>query len=314
LVEHPFLKELGYACTDVEPLPQPSSLPVCPKTSSSGDVQIKDEFSQKSSGFKLRASDRSDAQRIGAGREKQPQKWAVFLVVSFAVFLLIGACSVIGGALLMPLIFDVSPAARKEQVVRQMEQIGNAFRAYHASHGCYPASYATNRDGQAGCSWRVVIASHLPGVESSALPEFSQTWDSPENLKLGLRVPRVFLSPLVADPPTSTETHVFAVMHRQSAISHPNCDKEAARAGDVSAGHAQREILAVYLPNHTAHWAAPVDMTLKRLQDEVANTTADSPVVFLFTDGSIVTVEKPWEPFVVDDIVSGLSRSRWQLN
>ncbi|MAI69940.1 MAG: hypothetical protein CMM01_03410 [Rhodopirellula sp.] len=251
-----------------------------------------------------------DDGRINIERHGQPRKWVVVLVVSFAVLLLIGACSVIGGVLLMPVFFDVSHVNRKQQVIRQMEKIGDALSAYHAAHGCYPASYTKVGDDQSGCSWRVAIASHLPGVDSSSLPKLSQNWDSPDNLKLGLVVPSVFVSPLVVAPPTRTETHVFAFMHSQSPISQPGFENEFALSGDVSFRHTHREILAVYLPNHTAHWAAPVDMTLKRLQDEVANVTPESPVVFLFTDGSVVALDKPREPFFVDEIVTGLSHSR----
>ena len=281
-----------------------------PKTSKTGDVNAKGKFAANSPDVKFGATDHSDARRVRGERVDQPRKWAVFMVVSFAVLLLIGACGVIGGVLLGPVIIDVSSAARKQQVIQQMEEIGNALNAYHAVHRCYPASYAKVRSGQAGCSWRVLIASHLPGVDASSIPEPSQTWDSPDNLKLGLTVPRVFVSPLVAVPPTATETHVFAVMHPQSAISHPDCKKTTTHTGDLSVSHTRNEILAVYLPNHTAHWAAPVDMTLKRLQDEVANITPESPVVFLFTDGSIVALEKPLEPFLLDDIVTRLKLSR----
>lgn len=264
----------------------------------------------KFSRVKVGALGYSSSGRLRGERNGQPRKWFVVLVVSFAVVLLIGACSVIGGALLMPVIFNMSNEARKQQVIRQMEKIGSALNAYHVAHGNYPVSCTKVRDGRNGCSWRVVIASYLQGVDLSTLPESSQTWDSPDNLKLGLAVPTVFVSPLVAAPPTKTETHVFAVVHPQSPICHPDREKKPAPAGDASVGHAQKTILAVYLPNHTAHWAAPVDMTLKRLQDEVENITPESPVFFLFTDGSVVTLEKPLEPFVFDEIVNGLSNSR----
>ena len=278
-----------------------------PKISSAGDVKAKREFSPKSSRVNFGASGHADDSQIRAERVDQPRKWAVVSVVSFAVFLLIGACGVLGGGLLAPVIFDFTSTARKQQVIRQMEEIGHALNAYHAVNGSYPASYAKVRDGEVGCSWRVLIASHLAGVDPSSLPESSQTWDSPDNLKLGLTVPRVFVSPLVTVPPTTTETHVFAVMHRDSAIFHPDCQEQPAPEGGVSVGHARKKILAVYLPNHTAHWAAPVDMTLKRLQDEVASITPESPVVFVFTDGSLVALEKPLEPFLVDEIVTGPS-------
>jgi len=73
-------------------------------------------------------------------------------------------------------------------------------------------------------------------------------------------------------------------------------------------------LLAAYLPNHTIHWAAPVDITLQRLQDEVLNANPNSPVVLLFTDGSIFAVENPLESFVVREFVNGRSEALWQAN
>lgn len=251
-------------------------------------------------------------------RQIQPRKWALVLVVLFSISLLVAACSVIGGALLLPTVLDASAVARRETVVGQMKEIGEAMSAYHRVHGVYPASFTKTRDGQVGCSWRVVIARHLSGADGSDIPDSSKTWDSQENLKLGRNVPDVFVSPFVSAPLTTTETHIFAVMHPESAISHPDCRKKPERAGNAAIGRLPRQVLAVYLPNHTAHWAAPVDMTLKRLQDELANTAPDSPVVLLFTDGSTVTIEKPLMPSVVQkslvDLVSSADKSidvRW---
>ena len=285
-----------------------------PRTSNSGDVNANGKISIRSVRVKLAGLDHSDDSRFTAERGGQPQKWTVFLVISFAVLLLIGACSVVGGTLLAPFIVDASSAVRKQQVIQQMREIGHAMNAYHTVHGRYPASYAKLRNGQAGCSWRVIIARHLQGVDVSCLPESSEPWDSPDNLRLGYTVPSVFVSPLVAVPPTTTETHIFAVMDLQSAISHPDCKNVSAQSDVVPFGQTRRRLLAVYLPNHTAHWAAPVDMTPKRLQDEVANITPEGPVVFLFTDGSIVALEKPVESFLVNEIVSGRSLSRRQVN
>ena len=268
-----------------------------PRTSNSGDVNANGKFSLRSTSVKLAGLDHSDDSRFKAERGGQPRKWAVFLVSSFAVSLLIGACSVIGGTLLTPFVFDAYSAARKQHLIQQMREIGDAMSAYHAVHGCYPASYVKVQNGQIGCSWRVLIAHHLQGVDVSGLPELSEPWNSPDNLRLGCTVPPVFVSPFIAAPPTRTETHVFAVMHLQSAISHPDCKKKSAKPDFVPGGQTRKRLLAVYLPNHTAHWAAPVDMTPKRLQDEVANITPEGPVVFLFTDGSIVALEKPVESF-----------------
>ena len=289
-------------CTAVEAQTvHPSGLfPVSPKIPSAGKVDAKAEFVRADSRYSRAACGHSESVC-----DAQPRRWALILVVPFAVLLLIGSCSVIGGALLMPAISDFSSTARKTQVVQQMEKIGNALNAYRLVHGYYPASYAKVQGGQAGCSWRLIIASHLAGVDASRLPDASESWDSSDNLNLALNIPRVFVSPLVPAPPTATETHVFAVMHPLSAILHPDCEQERTRWGDAAGSHSQKKILAVYLPNHTAHWAAPVDMTPKRLQDEVSTITPDNPVVFLFSDGSIISLEKSMKPFVLNDILSG---------
>ena len=55
-------------------------------------------------------------------------------------------------------------------------------------------------------------------------------------------------------------------------------------------------------------------MTPKRLQDEVANITPEGPVVFLFTDGSIVALEQPVESFLVNEMVTGRNSSRRQVH
>ena len=216
--------------------------------------------------------------------DEKPRKLTVIFVVSFSLFLLISACSIVGGTLLLPLIVEASGHSRKQQVIQQMEQIGAAINAYRGSYGYFPAFHTVDQGGQAACSWRVLIAPFLPDTRFSDLPHPSQAWDSAANTKLGLRIPPVFISPLVTNPPTTTETHIFALELPQGAISETGSEMKVAHLVTVFRDHAVgNRILAAYLPNHTAHWAAPVDITLKRLQDEVSIATMDSPVVLLFT-------------------------------
>ncbi len=251
-----------------------------------------------------------ESEHSAVGNEERPRKIIFFLVVSFSLFLLLAACSVFGGGLLLPTFVDKTCGSQKERVIQQMQKIGDALRSYHLSHGRYPATYATDQSGQPACSWRVVITPFLPTAPPVRIPHLSQLWDSPGNAKLGLQIPCVFVSPLVADPPTNTETHVFTVTHPQNPFSEPNRESIASFPTVALPDYVIRKhLLVAYLPNHTAHWAAPVDISLKRLQDEVSNATLESPVILLFTDGSVFAVENPLEPFVVEGFVTGRSKS-----
>jgi len=242
--------------------------------------------------------------------DEKPRKLTVIFVVSFSLFLLISACSIVGGMLLLPVLVEASGRSRKQQVIQQMEQIGAAIDAYRGSYGHSPALHTFDQGGQPACSWRVLIAPFLPDAGFSDLPDSSQAWDSPANIKLGLRIPPVFISPLVPAPPTTTETHIFALLQPHGAISESGSEMEVAHSVRVFREDAiGNRIFAAYLPNHTAHWAAPVDITLKRLQDEVSNANLDSPVILLFTDGRVVVVESPLEPFVLKEMVTGVSDS-----
>jgi len=147
----------------------------------------------------------------------------------------------------------------------------------------------------------VVIAPYLSTANLSRTPVLAQPWNFEFNARLEQQISDVSVSPLVTNPPTSTETHVFSVRHPNSIIRAGALEGAADLDKGVSGG-----LLAAYLPNHTAHWAAPVDITLKRLQDEVFTAT---PVVLLFADGEILSLSAPVDLGIIEGFVTRRSKS-----
>lgn len=95
-------------------------------------------------GSQHRESRDANSQGAEAVCEYRPRKLIVILVVSFAIFLMLAACSVIGGVLLLPVVADASHRSRKEQLIQQMEKIGEAINAYHVSYGHYRTLHGTH--------------------------------------------------------------------------------------------------------------------------------------------------------------------------
>jgi hypothetical protein len=80
--------------------------------------------------------------------------------------------------------------------------------AYNDANNAFPAP--DGRRMKVGLSWRVHL---LPYVEQGQLHnEFNQDepWDSAHNLKLIEKMPKVYASPLVSDPPGQTRYKVFS--------------------------------------------------------------------------------------------------------
>jgi Protein of unknown function (DUF1559) len=93
-----------------------------------------------------------------------------------------------------------------------LKQIALAMHLYHSTWRSFPPAAVRSPAGQPLYSWRVLL---LPCLDEHKLySEFNlnEAWDSPNNLKLLPRMPKVYEPPLRADtgaPPNSTFYQVF---------------------------------------------------------------------------------------------------------
>jgi hypothetical protein len=109
---------------------------------------------------------------------------------------------------------------RVEQIesANNLKQIGLAIWAYDDIHGRLPPAIGYTQEGKALVSWRVLL---LPFVDQEALyKEFhlGESWDSPHNLTLLERMPRIYRSPYRLAPSEPTKTHYRVFVGGQTPL------------------------------------------------------------------------------------------------
>jgi hypothetical protein len=127
-----------------------------------------------------------------------------------------GLGSLVSLALIAVTIGLAVPAVRQAQArvktSNDLKQIAMAFHNYHDTFHQFPGPAvpaANGRPGPRNLSWRVTI---LPYLEESPLYQqfnLDEPWDSPDNIKLLKRMPKVYRSPEAPDDSTTTRYRVF---------------------------------------------------------------------------------------------------------
>ena len=98
-------------------------------------------------------------------------------------------------ALLLPAVQAAREAARRNQSMNNLKQIGLSLLNYENAYNQFPARAVFDKEGKPLLSWRVQM---LPYLEESALYKqfhLDEPWDSPNNKPLIARIPPTFCNP-----------------------------------------------------------------------------------------------------------------------
>jgi prepilin-type processing-associated H-X9-DG protein len=107
-------------------------------------------------------------------------------------------------ALLLPAVQAAREAARRQQCVNNLKQIGLAFNLVHDAQGHFPTAAITDPGGKPLLSWRVAI---LPALGHDSLYrqfKLDEPWDSAHNQALLTQMPRTYACPSDGPGPLST--------------------------------------------------------------------------------------------------------------
>jgi prepilin-type processing-associated H-X9-DG protein len=83
------------------------------------------------------------------------------------------------------------PAMRMESA-NNLHQIGIALHDYEVDHGHLPPQVLVGSDGQPLLSWRVLILPYLEQEDLFRRFRLNEPWDSPHNVKLLDRMPKIY--------------------------------------------------------------------------------------------------------------------------
>lgn len=203
-------------------------------------------------------------------------------------------------------------AARRAASSNHLKQIALAFHIFHDAYGCFPPAAVIGPDGKPWHSWRVLLLPYLQEDELYKQYDFSQPWDSPKNLAVAAKMPKVFRDP-ARDGPADTFADYAAItgedaifqpgaVTMKSADDFPACLTAGKKVGfaSVTDGTSNTIAFATIDPARKIPWTKPEDIILDDAFPGIgkpAGIGAIHPVegghhtaLVAFADGSVQTI------------------------
>ena len=203
-------------------------------------------------------------------------------------------------------------AARRAASSNHLKLIALAFHCFHDSWNALPPAAVIGPDGKPWHSWRVLLLPYLQEDELYKQYDFSQPWDSPKNLAVAEKMPKVFRDPAREGPPDTFtdyaaitgEAAIFqpGVVTMNSADDFPACLTAGKKVGlaSVTDGTSRTIMFATLDPARNIPWTKPEDIVLDDAFPGIgkpAGIGAIHPVegghhtaLVAFADGSVRTI------------------------
>lgn len=205
---------------------------------------------------------------------------AVIAFSALAVVVLLA----LGFALLQPAIRSAQSMAWQSDCKSNLERIGQALQAYHSAHGTFPPAYIAGPDGKPWHSWRVMILPYLGSEATSVYQQydFSQPWDSQQNIRLATMMPDVYACPEHPDALVNQETTYMV-------ITGPATMFPGARSISLAqiADRQDQTIAVVETAQSGVSWLKPQDLAASKMAYEI-NTREDTDPGSYHTGGAHV--------------------------
>jgi hypothetical protein len=187
-------------------------------------------------------------------------------------------------ALLLPAVQQAREAARRNQAMNQLKQIGLAMQNHHDVFKKFPAAAICDADGKPLLSWRVKI---LPYIDEAALyNEFhlDEPWDSEHNKPLLDRMPEVYKDPRLGDLGNKT---VYLVPTGDAVMFF---NKVGANMKTVTDGTSKTILVVEAAPENAVLWTKPDDLKIDPEKPAAGIATNGGVFLVAAVDGSIHVV------------------------
>jgi type II secretory pathway pseudopilin PulG len=212
------------------------------------------------------------------------------LLVGFGIAALM--CGGVLVALLLPAVQAAREAARRQQGMNNLKQIGLALHNYNDMYGSFPPAVVTDANGKPLYSGRVLL---LPYLEQSPLfNEFdlNQAWDSERNRAISEKSIAVFMDPSSPDE-TPGKTDYFFVTGTGTVFEGDKTVKFSEILDGLS-----NTLVVVEAKSNGAHWAEPRDIDISQPMP-LPQGSHPGGNLGLLGDGSVRFLPKTINPAVV---------------
>jgi hypothetical protein len=157
---------------------------------------------------------------------------------------------------------SVEESAAKAMSRNNLMQLGLAFHNYNDTYTNLPQAATYSRQGKPLLSWRVEI---LPFIEQKPLyDQFKrdEPWDSPHNIKLLPKMPKVYASPRGANPAESNATFYQVFVGPEAPFDPPDTPSTRLRSINIprSFPDGLSQTILIAEAGEAVPWTKPADM------------------------------------------------------
>ena len=145
-----------------------------------------------------------------------------------------------------------------------VQRIAKALQAYCDMHGTYPTPVVVDAAGKPLYSWRVLILPFLGHPELAKDFQYNEAWDSPSNMMLVQKMPKVFASPASPDAAALGETNYVLVTGAGTLFPASGPLSDSAVTDSPS-----QTILVAEVRNAGQVWSQPGDLDVAKLKYQV---------------------------------------------
>ena len=185
------------------------------------------------------------------------------------------------------------PGENAQDAVQRMKCMNNAKTVafavlnYANKYRQFPPAYVCDSAGRPLYSWRVLILPFLEETELYGEFHLDESWDSPHNLTLLEKCPKIFQCPALEFDPAKGET-TYAMIVGPNTISN---GPKSIEVNDFS--KPQESVILIAESNRRIPWTAPKDIPVESLRFGLIASneeTAETPGVAASHNGSTVVV------------------------
>ena len=207
----------------------------------------------------------ADSPSSASAPPRAPRRWMLRWLVAAAVLLAVTLGAGIFVFVLFTLVFPVMSAGRqaalKSGSASHLKAIVTALQSYEADYGCLPPAFVADESGKPMHSWRVLLLPYLGYDHVYRRYDFTQPWDSANNMQVASMMPAEYASPADPDAKPRFESSYVVIVGQGT----PFPGRGTKQLADIS-DELSQTILVAETPTFGHCWLEPVDLRADQMR------------------------------------------------